>query len=133
MLADYPDLGGSIAVAHGVRLTRGWVFELLKLHLSFAGWYILSFALSLAGMVAGLMLGGDLPALAALPFEQIIPVVEELFYASPLPAALGSLFALPVTLYFTPYLEVTMAEFYNARIALPDNMADPLAGMRPPV
>jgi len=133
VLADYPDLGGGIAVAHGARLARGWVFELLKLHLSFAGWYILSFVLSLLGMVAGLALGGDLSGLAALPFDQLIPAVEELFYASPLAASLGSLFALPVTLYFTPYLEVTMAEFYNARIALPDNMADPLAGTRPPV
>ena len=133
VLADYPDLGGGIAVAHGARLARGWVFELLKLHLSFAGWYILSFVLSLLGMVAGLALGGDLSGLAALPFDQLIPAVEELFYASPLAASLGSLFALPVTPYFTPYLEVTMAEFYNARIALPDNMADPLAGTRPPV
>ena len=40
--------------------------------------------------------------------------------------------SLPVTLYFTPYLEVTLAHFYEARIHLPDNMADPMAGMRMP-
>ena len=39
---------------------------------------------------------------------------------------------LPVMLYFTPYLEVTMAEFYNARIALNDNMTDPMAGVNMP-
>lgn len=133
VLADYPELGGGIAVAHGIRLARGWVLELVKLHLSFAGWYILSFSLSLAGMAVGLVLSGSLPALAGLPFEELFYAVEELFYASPLAAFFGSLFSLPVTLYFTPYLEVTLAEFYNARIALPDNMADPLGGMRPPM
>lgn len=130
VLADYPDLGSGIAVAHSVRLAKGWVFELLKLHLSFAGWYILSYGLSLVGMVAGLALSGGLTALAGMPMEQMIYAVEELFYSTPLAAVLGSLVSLPVTLYFTPYLEVTLAEFYNARIALPDNMADPLGGMR---
>ena len=49
-------------------------------------------------------------------------------------ALLSHVISLPVTLYFTPYLEVTLAEFYNARIGLADNMADPLAGMQmPPV
>mgnify|MGYP002514850576 CR=1 FL=1 len=45
---------------------------------------------------------------------------------------LGNLLALPATLYFTPYLEVTLAEFYNARINLGDNMADPMGGMKVP-
>ena len=133
VLADYPELGGGIAVAHSVRLTRGWIAELVKLHLSFAGWYILSFLLSFAGMMVGMMLSGGLDGLMGLPFEQMYTAVQELFYASPVAGFFGSLFALPVTLYFTPYLEVTLAEFYNARIALPDNMADPLAGMRPPM
>ena len=132
VLADYPDLGGGIAVAHGVRLCRGWVLELLKLHLSFAGWYILSYGLSLVGMALGLVLSGGLPGLAGLSVDQIMTVGQGLYYASPLVSTLGSLFALPVTLYFTPYLEVTLAEFYNARIALPDNMGDPLAGVKMP-
>lgn len=133
VLADYPDLGPSVAVAHSVRLTRGWVLELVKLHLSFLGWYILSTLLSLAGLALGLMLVGELPALIAMPYDQFIAQLQVLAY-SPVPYLLMNVVALPVTLYFTPYLEVTLAEFYNARIALSDNMADPLGGMRmPPV
>lgn len=133
VLADYPDLGPGIALAHSVRLTKGWIMELVKLHLSFAGWYVLSFVLSIAGIAAGVALSGGLPALLGLAPDQIMTQIGALEITT-LGTALAHLIALPVTLYFTPYLEVTLAEFYNARIHLADNMADPMAGMQmPPV
>jgi len=133
VLADYPDLGPSIAIAHSVRLTRGWIMELVKLHLSFAVWYILSYVLALVGIAVGTVFGGGMAALAAFSPEQFIAQIGAMEITTTA-VLLSHLISLPVTLYFTPYLEVTMAEFYNARINLGDNMADPLGGMQmPPV
>ena len=133
VLADYPDLGPSIAIVHSVRLTRGWIMELVKLHLSFAGWYILSYVLALVGIAVGTVFGGGMAALAAFSPEQFIAQIGAMEITTTA-VLLSHLISLPVTLYFTPYLEVTMAEFYNARINLGDNMADPLGGMQmPPV
>ena len=131
VLADYPDLGPAVALAHSVRLTRGWIWELFKLHLSFAGWYILSAVLSTVGIAVGMLAGGDLSALTAVNPGDImgsLSAVEITFTAS----VLANLISLPVTLYFTPYLEVTLAQFYDARIRLGDNMADPMGGMQMP-
>ena len=132
VLADYPDLGPGIALAHSVRLAKGWVWELVKLHLSFAGWYILSFALSAIGMSVGDLITGGVALSGILAAGPEMSAQVSALITSPVPALLGSLFALPVTLYFTPYLEVTLAHFYEARIHLPDNMADPMAGMKMP-
>lgn len=132
VLADYPDLGSGIALAHSVRLAKGWVWELVKLHLSFAGWYILSFILSAIGMSVGDLITGGVALSGILAAGPEMSAQVSALITSPVPALLGSLFALPVTLYFMPYLEVTLAHFYEARIHLPDNMADPMAGMRMP-
>ena len=131
VLADYPDLGASIAIAHSVRLCRGWTKELVKLHLSFAGWYILSYLLALFGMILGLAFGGSLSLLAALSPGELLAQFGTL-EITPFAALLSHVISLPLTLYFTPYLEVTLAHFYDARINLADNMADPLGGMKMP-
>jgi drug/metabolite transporter (DMT)-like permease len=68
-------------------------------------------------------------------FSGILLSMIDTFRGGELPGSnpmLGNLLALPATLYFTPYLEVTLAHFYEARIHLPDNMADPMAGMNMP-
>ena len=130
VLADYPDLGPGIALAHSVRLAKGWVWELVKLHLSFAGWYILSFVLSAIGAAVGDLITGGVALSSILMAGADISAQVTALVTSPVPALLGNLFALPVTLYFTPYLEVTLAHFYDARIKLGDNMADPMGGMK---
>lgn len=132
VLADYPDLGPGIALAHSVRLVKGWVWELVKLHLSFAGWYVLTFALSAIGMAVGDLITGGVVLSGFLSAAPDVGAGLSAIITSPLPVLLGNLLALPATLYFTPYLEVTLAEFYNARIHLGDNMADPLGGMKVP-
>ena len=132
VLADYPDLGPGIALAHSVRLAKGWIWELVKLHISFAGWYILTFILSAVGMAVGDLITGGMALSGILAAGPEISAQVSALMTSPIPALLGNLFALPVTLYFTPYLEVTLAHFYDARINLGDNMADPMAGMKMP-
>lgn len=133
VLADYPDLGPAVAIAHSIRLTRGWIWELVKLHLSFAGWYILSYALTCAGLAIGAFVSGDLTSLMGLPYEEMVIQLQAITSA-PIPVLIANLVSLPVTLYLTPYVEVTLARFYDARIHLGDNMGDPLGGMQmPPV
>ena len=124
VLADYPDLGPSVALRHSVRLMKGWIGELVKLYLSFAGWYVLSFALSLAGLLLGAFLMGDLGSLAGLSVDAIPRVSAVL--NTPVAVLVGNIVCLPLTLFLTPYVEVTLAQFYDARIHLSDNMADPL-------
>ena len=130
VLADFPDAGPAVALRHGTLLAKGWIMELVKLYLSFAGWYVLSAFLSLAGMVAGALLSGGITIAALLDvgnLNQLSTVLN-----AGLPSLLGTLLSLPVTLYLTPYLEVTLAQFYEARIHLPDNMAEPTVGTRMP-
>lgn len=122
VLADYPDLGPGYALHQSVQLTRGWIGELVKLHLSFIGWYILSTVLSLAGMVVGALVSGGITVAALLTpdgFAQLPTVLS-----AGIPSLLGTLLSLPVTLYLTPYIEVTMAQFYDARIRLGEPAGD---------
>ncbi len=122
VLADYPDLGPGYALHQSVQLTRGWIGELVKLHLSFIGWYILSTVLSFAGMMAGALVSGGITIAALLTpdgFAQLPTVLS-----AGIPSLLGTLLSLPVTLYLTPYIEVTMAQFYDARIRLGEPAGD---------
>ena len=122
VLADYPDLGPGHALYQSVQLTRGWIGELVKLHLSFIGWYILSTVLSFAGMVVGALVSGGITIAALLTpdgFAQLPTVLS-----AGIPSLLGTLLSLPVTLYLTPYIEVTMAQFYDARIRLGEPAGD---------
>ena len=122
VLADYPDLGPGYALHQSVQLTRGWIGELVKLHLSFIGWYILSTVLSFAGMVVGALVSGGITVAALLTpdgFAQLPTVLS-----AGIPSLLGTLLSLPVTLYLTPYIEVTMAQFYDARIRLGEPAGD---------
>ena len=129
VLADFPDAGSAFALHRGVQLMRGWTLELLKLYLSFAGWYILSAVLSFAGMVVGALVSGGI-TVAALLTPDGLAQLPTLLNAG-IPSLLGTLFALPITLYLTPYVEVTLAQFYDARIRLADATADPMGEMPP--
>ena len=128
-LADRPEFGPAAAIRTSIQLTRGWIMELLKLYLSFAGWYILSIALNFAGMAAGALISGGITIAGLLDFSNITQLSAAL--NAGVPSLLGTLFSLPVTLYLTPYLEVTLAQFYDARIRLAD-ATDPL-GNTPPL
>ena len=116
VLADFPDLGPAHALRQSLHLTRGWIGELVKLHLSFAGWYILSVVLNFAGMVVGALATGGVTIAAMMTSEGMAQLPTVL--SAGIPSLLGTLFALPVTLYLTPYLEVTLAQFYDARVRL---------------
>ena len=128
VLADFPDAGSAYALRRSVQLMKGWTMELVKLHLSFAGWYILSITLSFAGMAAGALISGGITIAGLLDLANITQISAAL--NAGIPSLMGTLFALPVALYLTPYIEVTLAQFYDARIRLAD-ATDPLGNMPP--
>lgn len=153
LLADRPDDGSTAAIRRSVELMRGWKFELFKLEFSFLGWYILQEILS--GLMLAFLLwqsgfftavlafsGADLTALISgwISLTQgvspdvmgLAPAVVEaldLFtgtVGSTAADLLTQLITLPVLLFFTPYLSVTRAEFYNARLLLQKDNAPEL-------
>ena len=129
VLADFPDAGPGYALHRSVQLMKGWTMEMVKLHLSFAGWYILSFVLAIAGSIAGALFTGGAAIFSMFTTENLTQLSAIL--NAGIPSLLGTLVSLPVTLYLTPYIEVTLAQFYDARIKLADTTADPMGGMPP--
>lgn len=134
LLADAPEMGPAIALDRSVRLMKGWCIPLFKLYLSFWPWFLASFAsVFLAVGISGLLGGVSLAALATL---DPILVQEQFVLATSGPLANILLAVIPalVTIFFTPYLEVTQAQFYIARRALPDQPEDPFTDRdMPPV
>lgn len=145
LLADRPDDGSAAAIHRSTVLMHGWKWELFKLEFSFLGWYVLQFLLSLLVLAAFLVASGFLQDLFALGLTAvpdllagyelwmngISPEVLELpqayldliyqfdgIYASSWTPLVTELVVLPVFLWLTPYLAVTEAEFYEARLRL---------------
>lgn len=145
LLADRPDDGSTAAIHRSTVLMHGWKWELFKLEFSFLGWYVLQFLLSLLVLAAFLVASGFLQDLFALGLTAvpdllagyelwmngISPEVLELpqayldliyqfdgIYAGTWTSLVTELVVLPVFLWLTPYLAVTEAEFYEARLRL---------------
>ena len=109
LLADYPDDGASSAIRRSVEMMDGWKWELFKLEFSFFGWYLIQTALSAVVLLLFFSQTGL--------FEVILTLdtMELTFYQQIIwPATLvASLVTLPLSLWLTPYTEVTMAGFYD--------------------
>lgn len=71
LLADFPDLGPSVAIHRSVRLSKGWKMNWFKLDLSFLGWLLLSGILETAAVLlcAGLIL--DPAAVSSIDTQSI--------------------------------------------------------------
>lgn len=133
LLADYPNDGPALAIKRSVGLMQGWKTSLLKLELSFLGWYLPILLLELLVQVGALWYFGF--------FQLTIPpTLEGLMLAltcytsvasHPLTILAGMLVTLPLVLWFTPYRSVTLACFYCTRLHLPypSNQESPM----PPV
>jgi uncharacterized membrane protein len=126
LLADRPEDGADAAIHRSRELMRGWKWELFKLELSFFGWYVLQFVLSAVVILpflwhAGffeLMFSGSAQSL----YEQYTAITGQF-----LPALLGALVPLPLSLWLTPYQAVSRAEFYEARLQAQQASASPLS------
>ena len=109
LLADRPDDGPSLAIRRSVEMMRGRKWELFKLQLSFLGWEVINWVLSLAVFFF-------LCAQAGL-FQMPVGLDSLLLYQSVanglVNVALSGLVTLPLSLWLRPYQEVAQAGFYE--------------------
>ena len=109
LLADRPDDGPSLAIRRSVEMMRGRKWELFKLQLSFLGWEVINWVLSLTVFFF-------LCAQAGL-FQMPVGLDSLLLYQSVanglVNVALSGLVTLPLSLWLLPYQEVAQAGFYE--------------------
>ena len=125
LLADYPDDGAVPAISRSVALMRGWLWPLLKLELSFAGWFLLSFLLAQGPYGFFLWRSGFFSLLQQGDWLTAFSLYQSLA-VWPVTALLSRLTALPLALWFEPYHTVTLASFYTARRQAQKHTAPPL-------
>lgn len=114
LLWDYPDDGASAAVRRSTEMMRGNKWRLFKLYLSFWPWFLGQLLLGAAvdaAAVARVLGQIDLYALGTDPAA----IISQLQAASAAPLAIagGMAVNLVFALSFTPYLEISVANFYR--------------------
>jgi len=123
LLADRPDDGVTLAIHRSAEMMQGWKWELFKLEFSFLGWELLSLAISLAVTVFFWTQSTPLTALLTSdPME-----IYQFFMLgdhSRLYSVVSTFAALPLSLWLTPYRNVTLAGFYDERLRLQQQTAE---------
>ena len=125
-LADCPEDGSTAAVRRSVDMTKGWKWELFKLEVSFWGWDILNFLLSLLVLVP--FLAAHVSLLFSLDLNTVngtLQTIQQVIY-DPLPYILSTLVAVPLSLWLEPYRCVSRAGFYDARLQIQQESAPEL-------
>ena len=125
-LADRPEDGSTAAVRRSVDMTKGWKWELFKLEVSFWGWDILNFLLSLLVLVP--FLAAHVSLLFSLDLNTVngtLQTIQQVIY-DPLPYILSTLVAVPLSLWLEPYRCVSRAGFYDARLQIQQESAPEL-------
>lgn len=113
LLMDRPEAGAIAPVRESVAMMQGWKWEYFKLDFSFFGWYLLNALLSL-----GVELAFILPAvLELLQAAEVDPALLVNGLELPWTAALlSTLIQVPLSLWLDPYVAITHAGFYQARL-----------------
>lgn len=113
LLMDRPERGAAAAVRESVNLMRGWKMELFKLDLSFLGWYVLEWGLTILAQVIFLI-----PTLLGILQSGATPeTLLSLVAGTTAGSLVGLLLCLPVELWLLPYTGLARAGFYDARIS----------------
>lgn len=113
LLMDRPERDAAAAVRESVNLMRGWKMELFKLDLSFLGWYVLEWGLTILAQVIFLI-----PTLLGILQSGATPETLLALAAGTTAGSLvGLLLCLPVELWLLPYTGLARAGFYDARIS----------------
>ena len=105
LLMDRPERGAAAAVRESVNLMRGWKMELFKLDLSFLGWYVLEWGLTILAQVIFLI-----PTLLGILQSGATPETLLTLAAGTTAGSLvGLLLCLPVELWLLPYTGLARA------------------------
>ena len=134
LLADFPDLGPSVAIHRSVQLSRGWKMHWFKLDLSFIGWIFLSGVLEAAAFLLCAGFSLDPSALSALDSQGMINAMADLSTSTAVLAG-TTLISLPLQIWLTPYRQVSFAALYDTRLrlAVQEGFSDPFGPLIPPL
>lgn len=123
VLMDQPEKGAGYALTQGVAMMRGFLWEYVKLNLSFLGWYLLDFIITGAVLcffiwpqVASLVVQGNVMTDAS-QFSAVI-------YSSTIGSVASTLASIPIYLWLQPFHRITVAGFYHHRAEQFQTMMD---------
>lgn len=118
VMADQKTPNPSMAIQQGVALMRGKMGELLKLYLSFAGWYLLIYGLSIFISAVGLSLSNvlDYSILATGNVQQFYTQMQMALADMWWLDAISTVVSWAVSVIFLPYMQLTIAGFYQSLV-----------------
>ena len=123
LLMDHPQQGASRAVVESVFRMKGFKWQMFKLDLSFLGWYLLNWIISMVVLYpfVGQALQELLPILGTLtdPQAAIMAVVNSNMVGN----LLSTLATFPLLVWLMPYHSLATAGFYFQRSQMQDNEA----------
>lgn len=117
-LAEHPDDGAVEAIRRSVRMMRGYKRKLFVLKLSFIGWALLMALIVLAVMGAGIFASGMVWMFESLfamgdDWMNIYSATESLLGQMTIWMLVAEVVCLPLTMWFSVYMQTVMARFYN--------------------
>ncbi len=115
VLIERPDLSPLRVVGLASLMMRGRLWQMFRLYFSFIGLFLLSYVLSMGASVLAVQLTTTgMGSLVTMDFWTVMELINQ-----PLPYWLGLAADALVALYFTPYLTIATAGFYDSLIQPP--------------
>ena len=127
LLSDYPGDGGWAAVRRSAGTMTGRVLPLFTLYLSFLGWFLLQLALE--PLLSLLLLLPQLPEIGALLSAGQLDALGTFLQtqlSAPLPTLLYLVLRLPLEVWVTAYVGLSLAGFYQSVSSSPVHQIPPL-------
>ncbi len=122
LLYDYPEAGGATAVRRSVEMMRGHIWQLFKLLLSFWPWFVAELFIELAVCAIVLVpLAGELIHLFQYGNLDALTSTIQIAMDGTKATVLLLAAALPLDLFYRPYMRISIANFYRALSQEPVN------------
>ncbi len=113
VLIDHPERGVNYALSQGITMMKGWMWEYIKLNLSFFGWYCLNGAIS--AVVLWLCVWPELMTVIQGEVVANVEQVMEIMYSNVVGSVASTLVSIPISLWLQPYHRMATAGFYHHR------------------
>ncbi len=114
VLIERPDLSPLRVVGLSSLMMRGRLWQMFRLYLSFIGFFLLSYVLSTGVSILAVQLTTGMDSLITMDLWTAMELISQ-----PLPYWLGLAADTLVALYFTPYITIATAGFYDSLIQPP--------------
>lgn len=113
VLVDHPESGVNYALTQGVIMMKDWMWEYIKLNLSFFGWYCLNAAIS-TGVLFAFIWSELIPVIQGVDISSVDQVMA-VIYSNVVASVASTLVSIPISLWLEPYHRITTAGFYHHR------------------